>query len=586
MATRRGLGLVFTILFLAILISVSGMVLLFFMVGREPAVAANSVLVLRVEGDLAEGSSGSLFDPFMAARQPSLRSLIDNLRKAKVDRRVTSVIVTPINLSSAYWAKLQELRDAIVDFRTSGKKAYAYLEYGGDREYFVATGCDRIYLMPTSPLDLSGLASYELFLRGTLDKIGAYADYLHIGAYKAAPNQLTEKTFTPAHREMAESLNRDFFEQLVQGVADGRKKTADQVRALVDEGPFLAEDALHAGLVDDLAYEDQIDAKLQSVGGTLTRLKSEDYARVSGSSVGLGTGQRIAVINAIGIINSGRSGIDPLNGPVAGSDTLVEYIRKARMDSSIKAIVLRIDSPGGSTIASDVIWRELTLARGVAQPRPLVASMSDLAASGGYYIAMAAPDIVAEPGTLTGSIGIYGGKIVTGGLYEKLGMNVEAVSAGKYAEMNSPVRPFNPAERAKMEGQLKAFYDQFVEKVARARHMTPQAVDAIAQGRVWTGKQAKAIGLVDALGGLDRAVALAKERAKIPAAEHVELVVYPPKRSIFEVLSESFGGMDQQAGLLALIGVGDRRAAAMVTAPLRLFRRGEPLALMPFGYFR
>ena len=275
---------------------------------------------------------------------------------------------------------------------------------------------------------------------------------------------------------------------------------------------------MHAGLVDDLAYEDQIDAKLQPSGGPLTRLKSDDYARVSGSSVGLGSGPRIAVINAVGIINSGRSGIDPLNGAVAGSDTLVEYIRKARNDASIKAIVLRIDSPGGSTIASDVIWRELTLARTGKQPRPLVASMSDLAASGGYYIAMAAPDIVAEPGTLTGSIGIYGGKIVTGGLYEKLGMNIEAVSAGKHAEMNSPVRPFNEAERAKLEGQLKAFYDQFVEKVARARkHDAARRSTPSPRGACGPGSRRRRIGLVDALGGLDRAVALAKERAKIPA---------------------------------------------------------------------
>jgi protease IV len=586
-ATRRGIGLVLMILFLAIVISISGMVVLFLMVGREPAVSANSVLALRVEGDLSESATDSLFDPFMAARQPSLRTLVDNLRKAKVDRRVTGVVIAPANLSSAYWAKIQEVRDAILDFRTSGKKAYAFLEYGGDREYFVATGCDRIYLMPTSPLDLSGLATYELFLRGTLDKIGAYPDYSHIGAYKTAPNQLTEKTFTPAHREMAESLNGDFFDQLVQAVAQGRKKTPAQVRTLIDDGPFLAEDAMHAGLVDDLAYEDQIDVKFQAAGGApVTRLKGDDYAKVSGSSAGLGSGPRIAVINAVGIINSGRSGIDPLNGPVAGSDTLVEYIRKARKDPSIKAIVLRIDSPGGSTIASDVIWRELTLARTGPNARPLVASMSDLAASGGYYIAMAAPDIVAQPGTLTGSIGIYGGKIVTGGTYEKLGMNIEAISAGKFADMNSPVRPFNEAERAKLEAQLKSFYDQFVEKVAQSRKMTPEAVDAIAQGRVWTGRQAKARGLVDELGGLDRAVALAKQRAKIPAKDSVELVVYPPKRTVWDVLSEGFTGMESQAGLVALLGIRDRRAAGLVTAPIRLFRRGEPLALMPFAYLR
>lgn len=586
MATRRGFGLVLMILLTAIILSVAAMVVLMLVVGREPIVASNSVLVLRVEGDLADATSDTIVDSLMNTRRHGVGAIVDNLRKAKVDRRISSVVVAPANLTSAYWARLQEVRDAILDFRSSNKKIVAHLEYGGDREYFVATACDRVFLLPTSPLDLSGLATYELFLRGTLDKIGAYPDFLHIGDYKTAPNQLTEKTFTPAHREMAESINRDLFDQLVQAVADGRKKTVAQVRKLVDEGPFLPEDALRVGLVDDLAYEDQVDGKVQPGAASVSHIKDDDYGRVSLASVGLGGRSRIAVINATGIINSGSSGIDPMNGSVVGSDTLVEYIRKARKDRSIKAVVLHVDSPGGSTIASDVIWRELTLIRTGPGARPLVASMSDLAASGGYYIAMAAPDIVAEPGTLTGSIGIYGGKIVTGGTYEKLGMNIEAVSVGKHAEMNSPVRPYSEAERVKMEAQLRAFYDQFVEKAATSRHMKPEALDAIAQGRVWTGRQARSLGLVDVLGGLDRAVALAKERARIPANEQVELVVYPPKRSLYDVLTASLWGMDQRAELAALLGVQDRRAVSALMAPLRLFRRGEPLALMPMGYMR
>jgi len=586
-ATRRGVGVVLTILLLAVMVSVGAMAALALVVGREPVVASGSVLDLRVEGDLAEATADGILDSLMSSRRVGARGLVESLRKARADRRITAVVVSPRNLTSAYWGRLQEVRDAIADFRTSGKKAFAHLEYGGDREYFVATACERVFLLPTSPLDLSGLATYALFLRGTLDKIGAYPDYLHIGDYKTAPNQLTEKTFTPAHREMEESINGDLFDPLVQAGADGRKKPPAEVRRLVDDGPFLAEDAVRHGLVDDLAYEDQVDAKLQPGGKKPARIRVDEYARVSPASVGLAGRSRIAVINAIGVINTGRSGIDPLNGAVAGSDTIAEQIRRVRKDRSIKAIVLRIDSPGGSTIGSDVIWRELTLARTGPDAKPLVASMADLAASGGYYIAIAAPDIVAEPGTLTGSIGIYGGKIVTGGTYDKLGMNVEAVSIGAHAEMNSPVRPYSDADRAKVEEQLKAFYDQFVEKVAAARHMTPEAVDAIAQGRVWTGRQAKGLGLVDALGGLDRAVALAKERAKIPAGERVEIVVYPPKRSLYDVLTSSlFGTGDARVELAAMLGVGDRRAAAALTAPLRLFRRGEPLALMPMVYMK
>jgi len=577
---------VLTILLSAVLLSAAGMVVLMLVVGREPAVAANSVLVVRVEGDLADSASDTVLESVMGARRNGTRAIVENLRKAKADRRITGILVKPGNLRSAYWARLQEVRDAILDFKASGKKTAAHLEYGGDREYFVGTACERVFLLPTSPLDVSGMATYELFLRGTLDLIGAYPDFLHIGDFKTAPNQLTEKTFTPAHREMTESLNRDLFDQFAQAVAGARRKTPDEVRRLIDDGPFLAEDAVRVGLVDDLAYDDQLDAKLQPPGRPVSRVKDDDYARVSAGSIGLGGRARIAVINAFGVINSGRSGIDPMNGAVVGSDTLVEYIRKARKDRSIKAIVLRVDSPGGSTIASDVIWRELMQARTGPDARPLVASMSDLAASGGYYIAMAAPDIVAEPGTLTGSIGIYGGKLVTGGTYGKLGMNIETVSIGKHAEMNSPTRPYNDEERAKVDEQLRAFYDQFVEKAAASRHKKPEDIDAIARGRVWTGRQAKGLGLVDELGGLDRAVAIAKERAKIPARDEVELVVYPPKRSVYDLLMASFSGMDEAGQMAAMIGIRDRRAVGALTAPLRLFRPGEPLAMMPFGYIR
>ncbi|MEK6631249.1 MAG: signal peptide peptidase SppA [Acidobacteriota bacterium] len=587
MAIRRGVGLVITLVMLAILVSLIGMVVMLFIVGREPAVASNSVLMLRVAGDLNETAAGNVLDTFMSARRATLRTVVDNLHKAKVDKRVSSVVLMPANLTSAYWGKLQEIRDAIVDFKRSGKTIVAFLEYGGDREYFLATACDRVFLTPASPLDLAGLATYELFLRGTLDKIGAFPDFLHIGDYKTAPNQLTEKTFTPAHREMAESINRDLYDQLVQAIADGRHRTAAEVRDLIDNGPFLPEDAVTAGLVDDVAYEDQLDDKVKlAPTKTFARLDSDAYSRISASSLGLGSGPRIAVIYAVGLIASGRSGYDPLNGPVVGSDTIVEYIRQARGDRSIKAIVLRVDSPGGSSVASDVIWRELMLTSHGTGARPLVASMSDLAASGGYYIAMAAPEVVAQPGTLTGSIGIYSGKIVTGGTYEKLGMNVESVTEGKNAGIGSPVRPFNASERAKLQEQLQAFYEQFVDKVAESRHMTPEAVDAVAQGRVWTGRQAKRLGLVDALGGLDRAVELAKARAKIAPGAQVELVVYPPKKSLFDLLGESLPGLDQQANIAALLGIAERRAVATLTAPMRLFRRGEPLALMPAGYFR
>ena len=394
MAGRRGVGVVIALIVAGMIVSLGGMALILVLDGGEPRVADGSVLALRVGGDLEEVAPDTVFGLAGASRD-TLRTVVDALRKAKSDARITSVVVTPASLGAPNWGKLAEVRDAILDFRRSGKKAVAFLEYGGDREYFLATGCDRIYLLPTSPLDLSGIATYDLFLRGTLDKIGAQPDFSHIGDYKTAPNQLTEKTFTAAHREMRESLNRDLFEQLVAAIADGRKKSPDEVRRLIDEGPFLPEKALKAGLVDDLAYEDQVNDKAKlGASDSQKRVTGEAYRKVSLDAVGLGGGTRIAVINVVGIIASGRSGYDPLNGRVAGSDTITEYIRKARSEASVRAIILRVDSPGGSSVASDVIWRELMLTRR-GNTRPLVASMSDLAASGGYYVAMAAPDIVA-----------------------------------------------------------------------------------------------------------------------------------------------------------------------------------------------
>jgi len=586
---RRGFAILFTLLGVAFFISVVGFAALYFLVGREPSVPANATLVMRVGGSLAELAPNDVVGYLRGTRAPTVRAIVDNLRKAKVDARVRSVLLKPTGFESPFWGKVQEVRDAVVDFRKSGKPVYAYLEYGGDREYYLATAADKVFLMPSTPLDLTGVATYELFLRGTLDKLGVFPDLHRIGDYKTAVNTFKEKSFTAAHREMDESMNRDLYEQIVRGIADGRKKNEADVRALIDDGPFLPEDALRAGLVDDVAYEDQVDDKLRS-GEKRAHLDPDDYSRVSPSSLGLNKGPRIAVIYASGTITSGKSGYDPVNGATAGSDTLIDYIRQARRDSGVRAIVLRVDSPGGSATASDAIWRELMITKNERADRPLVVSMSDLAASGGYYIALPAQVIVAQPSTLTGSIGIFGGKFVTGGLYEKLGAHIESTSIGKNAEINGPARPYNPQEVKKLQEQLQSFYDQFVEKVAASRHSTPEKIDAIAQGRVWTGRQGKQNGLVDELGGLDRAVSIAKQRAKIAADAEVELIVYPPRKSFYELVSDQISGSSEslavRAWLAANLSTGELEALRIMRGPFAMFRSGEPLALMPVTFLR
>jgi protease-4 len=588
---RRGLAIILTLLGTAFVVSLGGFVTLYLLLGREPSVPADAVLTMRLGGELTETAPTDVVTYFSGTRTPTLRAFVDNLRKAKVDDRVSAVLIKPTAFSSPFWGKIQELRDAMLDFKASGKPLYAYLEYGGDREYYLATAADKVFLMPATSLDLTGVATYALFLRGTLDKIGAYPDLHHVGEYKSAPNTFTEKGYTPAHREMDASLTRDLYEQIVRGIAEGRNKSEADVRALIDEGPFVAETALRAGLVDELAYEDQVEEKLrgEAAGGNRT-IDAQSYARIGLPSLGLNRGPRVAVIYASGTIVSGESGYDPVNGAVVGSETLIDSIRQARRDSSIRAIVLRIDSPGGSATASDAIWRELMLARNERQDRPIVASMSDLAASGGYYIAMPAHAIVAQPSTLTGSIGIFGGKFVVGQTYGKLGAGIESLSIGRRAEMNSPVRPYTPDELQKVNEQLRSFYDQFVRKVAEARRSTPEKIDQLAQGRVWTGHQAVEVGLVDALGGLTTAVSVAKERASIPAETDVELVPYPPPKSFYELLSDELSGARGKAAIRAWLAdnlsTGELETLRALRGPAALFRRGELLALMPFTFLR
>jgi protease-4 len=587
-AVRRGVAVVLTLITLAVIVSFLGVAFIYVLVSRGPSIEDDSTLVLRPSGALEDTTPDDVVGQLIGSNATTVQAFVEDLRLAKRDPRITGVLLMPGSLDSPFWGKVQELRDAVLDFRKSGKTVVAFLEFGGDREYYLASAADRVYLLPTSALDLTGVASYEVFLRGTFDKLGAYPDFLQIGDYKTAVNQLTQKSFTPAHREMTESLNNDTYQQLVRGIASARKKTEAEMRQLLDEGPFSPEEALRAGLVDGLAYEDQLDDRVPQLrpAGEIRRVEGSEYQRVTPRSLGVRPQSRIAVLYASGVIASGKSGFDPTNGAVVGSDTFVEQLRRLRDDDSIKAIVLRVDSPGGSSVASDVIWRELMITRDQKPGRPLVTSMSDLAASGGYYISVPGQVIVAEPGTLTGSIGIFAGKIVIDGTLDKLGVTTETVKSGRNSDIYSPFARFSPEQRTKIGQYMDGFYKTFVSKVAEGRHMEPARVDALGQGRVWTGAQAKDRGLVDALGGLDTAVSIAKQRAHIPAGEDVELVVYSPRRSFYEALTQLGRSSASLSSWGLLMSAAQRQAVATLATPVTAFRRGEPLALMPFTFVR
>ncbi len=508
----------------------------------------------------------SISSLLLGARPLALHDLWMNLRKAKVDGRIQAVLLR-LGLLQCDWAKANEMREAILDFRRSGKKVYAVIEEAPDfdMEYFVATACDRIILHPLGWLGINGIGGYVPFLKGALDKFGVRAEFEHVEEYKTAANMFTEKGFTPAHREEMESLYADLFAQYVTAAAKARGKSEAEFRALVDRGFFQGEKAKAAGLVDDCLYEDEIQALLRQDGRTPARVRFDDYAKVKPSSVGLETGRTVALIYAVGTIMTGES-----LPQILGGSTVARWIRTARNDGSVKAIVLRIDSPGGSSVGSDVIWREVALARKI---KPVIVSMSDVAGSGGYWIAMAATRIVAQPQTLTGSIGVLAGKFSIDGLLAKLGVTSEKLVFGEKADVFSPFRPFTPDERKVLKEEILWTYEQFLSKAAEGRGLTRDEVDAVGKGRIWTGRQAKDLKLVDELGGLTMALGLAKKEAAIDADEEVHLDVWPKKRSFWQTfLSRPGIGLDLKSAA--------GRERILDTA--RLMDQTKIWAVMPF----
>jgi protease-4 len=375
----------------------------------------------------------------------------------------------------------------------------------------------------------------------------------------------------------------------VRGIAAGRKKSVEEIRKLIDDGPFLAEAAKKAGLIDQLAYEVQLDDE-KPIAGT-QKLELSTYLQ---APVSLGTyapGARIALLYATGTIASGSSSFDGTTGLVIGSETFAGWLRKVRIDPTVKAVVVRVDSPGGSAIASEVMWREIMLTR---EKMPVIVSMGDVAASGGYYIAAPAHVIVAEPGTITGSIGVVTGKFVVGGAMEKLGVGTGSVADGRNAEIYSPFRAFTPPERARIDEMLQATYELFLSRVVEGRKSQRDKIHAVAQGRVWTGHQALERGLVDEIGGLDRAIQIAKEKAKLDVNQLVDMVIYPQKPSLFDILANPLGP-SMSMSLDLLLPRYDARAGEAATAAhaidatartMSLFHRGEALLLMPNVFVR
>ncbi|MCR6629813.1 MAG: signal peptide peptidase SppA [Magnetospirillum sp.] len=555
-ATLAVIGLLFLV---GIGLTVWGAIALHDKVG--PSLPRHMVLTLDLENQFKDAPSRDPFATLTGEDTYVTRQVIEGIDRAARDPRVVGLFAT-IGQAHLGMARAQEVRDAVARFRASGKPAVLFSETMGEFgngtvEYYLASAFGQVWLQPSGDVGLTGFLAETPFLRGTLDLLGVEPQFAGRKEYKTAIEVFTEKKYTPANVETLNGLLDAWSSQVVAGVAEGRKLPADKVRALFGKGPFLASEALSAGLVDKLGYRDQA---LDAARGSGEPDEVDVAAYVAHSAKTKGT--RVALITGEGAIQRGESD-RPFGGEDGfGSDTVAEALRDAVEDDDIKAILFRVDSPGGSYVASDTVWNEVRRAR--AAGKPVVVSMGNVAASGGYFVAMGADRIVAQPGTITGSIGVFTGKMVLADFWPKLGVSWDEIHRGDNAPMWSPNRPFSPQAWERVNVMLDRIYTDFTNRAAEGRHMPVDKLEPMARGRVWSGAEAKGLGLVDALGGYDVAETQLRELLKLAADAPLEMVAFPEPESPLELLSKlaARGGMAEDKGAETLL------RAARVLAPV------------------
>lgn len=523
------------------------------------------VLAVDLSAGVADAPQGNPFARFTREQGYLLREVVESLDRGAKDKHVTGLIVRVgdgISLADA-----QELRQAVERFRAQGKPALAFAETVGESgrgtiAYYLMSAFDDVWLQPSGEIGITGFAVETPFLKGALDTLGIKAQFGRRHEYKNAPESFTAAGYSPPFRESLESLLGSMAEQAVDGIATARKLTPETVRALIDRAPLLSLDAKEAGLVDHLGYWDEAEAAIKERSHEGEIFDAIHYLDRTGDDGFIHAPTKIALIYATGAIVSGGGEPSPFGDSSAtGSDAVGRAFDEALKDATVKAIVLRIDSPGGSYVASDTIWREVKRAR--ARGKPVIASMGSTAASGGYFAAMAADKVIAQPGTITGSIGVFSGKMAIGGLLDKIGVKMDSVQIGKHAGIWSQSREFTPEGWAVLEKNLDAVYADFTGKAAEARSLSTEAIDKAARGRIFTGKQAIAVGLVDALGGYAEAAEAARQAAGIKPETEAHLVPFPKPKKPIEMLLEAFddgrlpiGGSESETrALLVRLGV-------------------------------
>jgi protease-4 len=566
--------------FLAVFISlgiifVSIFLILSAMTQTSVNVPDHALLYIDLSGDLMEYVAPDPIEEALGRTQLDMRKFRDDLEKAAVDDRIEAVVIRP-DLLQVGFGKLEEMVAMIRKFRRSGKKIYAYL--GADmsftRDYYVASACDSVFMPAEANLFLTGVRSEVTFYKDFFNKVGVKAQFLHIGKYKNAPDSYTRDRMSPYQKEVLNAIVNQYYDDIVQTISKNRGLSPKQIDRFINQKTgFSGSEAKALGLIDGNLFYAQLKKKLAKKSHSLHPLSALDYAREPASALHIRNKRRIAVINCVGTIYGGSESENPMLGKMLGAKTIIANIQKAAKSRSVKAIILRIDSPGGASLPSAALWQAITEAK---KKKPVIASVSDLGASGGYYMAMAADTIVATPNSLVGSIGIFAGKFVFNGTYDKLGMNVDAVQKGRHAGIFSVTKPWDKEEKKIIQNIIQEFYHEFVSKVARARHKTYEEVDQLAQGHVWTGLQAFHNGLVDTIGTFYTAINLAKRMAGIPQSESVRLVNYPRKKSFMNELLSGVG-----------VVINHRRhqwvADALNQVKTILVQwQNKPLALLPF----
>ncbi len=548
---------------------------------RPPAVASDSTLILRLDGDLPERAPVEL--PFEGFGQHTPLTVADTwaiLRRAAVDKRIRAIVLEPQNLAVG-WAKMQELHAELDNFRKSGKPVYAYLKTPSARDYYVATAASKVYLGPQDLLNLKGVRFELMYFKKTLDKLGITVDVEHDGKYKDFGDMFTRSDMSPETREVMTSIVDRVYGDLVKTIGVSRKKSAAEVEDAINNGPLLSSDVAARGLVDSLCYEDEMFGKLRrEINTEVRKVDAHDYLQNGDFDAGLKTKDKIGFVVAEGDIIRGEPGSS--NETEIQSESFTKLLDKVSNRSDLKGVIVRIDSPGGEVYATDAIWKSMN---DLARKKPVVISMSDAAASGGYYMAMNGTPIVAYPETLTGSIGVVYGKPDLHGLYDKLGISKDSIQRGHFAGIDSDYKPLTPEEKEKLKQGIDATYQTFLRRVSDSRKRPVDQIALVAEGRVWLGDQAKENGLVDELGGIDRAIELVKQRARIAPYDTVSLVTFPPRKTLFELL---FNNQSPDASIEARIRMALGIPQAVTLPPVfaapqvRAFLHGGYLSVCPW----